>query len=127
MHANTTNQVHTNIRINSRIRIILKNMKIQKDDKVIIISGKDKGKTSKVLKAFPAEGKVIVEGVNIRKKHQKPTKGGQKGQILDKTFPIDVSNVMLVDPKGGKPTRVGKKKVGEKYVRVAKKSGSIIK
>jgi len=102
-------------------------MKIKKNDKVIIISGKDKGKTGKVLKVSPAENKIIVDGVNIRKKHQKPTRSGQKGQIIDKIFPIQVSNVMLIDPKSGKPTRVGKKLVGGKYVRIAKKSDTVIK
>jgi len=102
-------------------------MKIKKDDKVIVIAGKDKGKTGKVLKALPADKKVVVEGVNIRKKHQRATRGGQKGQIIDKTFPIDVSNVMFVDPKTGKGTRIGKKLVGDKFVRVAKKSGTVLK
>ena len=102
-------------------------MKIKKDDKVIVIAGKDKGKTGKVLKAIPAENKVVIDGVNIKKKHQRATKGGQKGQIIDKVFPVDVSNVMLVDPKTGKRTRVGKTLVKDKYVRVAKKSGTVIK
>ncbi len=102
-------------------------MRIKKDDKVIVIAGKDKGKTGKVLKVFPVKNQVIVGGVNIKKKNQKPTKGGQKGQIIDKTFPIHVSNVMLVDQKTGKRTRVGKKLVGEKFVRFAKKSGTVLK
>lgn len=102
-------------------------MKIRKDDKVIVISGKDKGKTGSVLKAFPAENKVLVEGVNIKKKNQKPTRSGQKGQIIEKAYPFNVSNVMLVDPKTGKPTRIGKKMVGNKMTRVAKKSETIIK
>ena len=102
-------------------------MKIKKDEKVIVIAGKDKGKTGKVLKTFSVKNQVLVEGVNIRKKHQKPTKSGQKGQILEIAYPIDVSNVMLIDPKSGKPTRVGKKLVGDKFVRVAKKSGTVIK
>ncbi len=102
-------------------------MKIKKDDKVIIIAGKDKGKTGKVLKAFPVENQVIVDGVNIKKKHQKATRGGQKGQIIDKVFPVDVSNVMLVDPKSGERTRIGKTLVKDKFVRVAKKSGTVIK
>ncbi len=102
-------------------------MKIRKDDKVIVIAGKDKGKTGKVLKAMPKEDKVVVEGVNMKKKHQRATRGGQKGQIIDKVFPIHVSNVMLLDPKNSKPTRVGKTLVKDKYVRVAKKSGSVIK
>lgn len=102
-------------------------MKIKKDDKVIVITGKDKGKTGKVLKAFPAENKVIVDGINMKKKTQKPTKSGQKGQIIEKVFPIEVSNVMLIDPKTNKRTRIGKKLVGDKYVRIAKKSGTTLK
>ncbi|MDD2935308.1 MAG: 50S ribosomal protein L24 [Candidatus Pacebacteria bacterium] len=102
-------------------------MKIKKDDKVIVIAGKDKGKTGKVLKAIPAEDKVVVEGVNFKKKHQKANKSGKKGQIIDKIFPVHVSNVMLVDPKTNKPTRIGKKQIGDKMVRVAKKSDTILK
>ncbi len=102
-------------------------MKIKKDDKVIVIAGKDKGKTGKVSKVFPVDNKVLIEGVNIRKKHQKPTRGGQKGQIIEKAYPFDVSNVMLIDPKSGKRTRIGKKLVGDKFVRIAKKSETVIK
>ena len=68
-------------------------MKIKKDDKVIVVSGKDKGKTGTIVKSFPKENKVIVSGVNVLKVHQKPRKSGEKGQILDKSMPIDVSNV----------------------------------
>ena len=68
-------------------------MNIKKDDKVIVLTGKDKGKTGSVTKAFPKENKVIVSGVNVLKVHQKPRKGGEKGQIVDKTMPIHVSNV----------------------------------
>ncbi len=68
-------------------------MHIKKDDKVIILAGKDKGKTGTVVKAFPKENKVIVSGVNVLKVHQKPRKGGEKGQIIDKTMPIHASNV----------------------------------
>ena len=68
-------------------------MKIKKDDKVIVLTGKDKGKTGSVVKAFPKENKVIVSGVNILKVHQKARKSGEKGQIIDKTMPIHVSNV----------------------------------
>lgn len=71
-------------------------MKIKKDDKVKIIAGKDKGKTGKVLRAFPKSDQIIVEGVNIKKKHQKPTKSNQKGQIIDKTTPIHVSNAKKI-------------------------------
>ena len=99
-------------------------MKIKKGDNVIVISGKDKGKTGKVIRAFPREDRVIVEGVNIKKKHQRPTKSNQKGQIIDKTLPVHVSNVQLLDPETKKPTRIGKKLVKGVYVRFAKKSGA---
>jgi large subunit ribosomal protein L24 len=79
-------------------------MKIRKGDKVIVISGKDKGKTGTVSLALPKESKVVVEGMNTMKKHQKPRKGGQKGQIVDRPMPMHVSNVMLLD-KSGKRTR----------------------
>jgi large subunit ribosomal protein L24 len=68
-------------------------MNVKKDDKVIILTGKDKGKTGSVIKAMPKEGKVIVSGVNISKKHQKARKSGEKGQIIEKAMPISVSNV----------------------------------
>ncbi|HEY4504056.1 MAG TPA: 50S ribosomal protein L24 [Candidatus Paceibacterota bacterium] len=70
-------------------------MTIKKDDNVIVLAGKDKGKTGKVIKSMPKEHKVIIFGVNIIKKNQKPKQKGQKGQIIEKTMPIDVSNVML--------------------------------
>ncbi len=68
-------------------------MKIKKDDKVIVLTGKDKGKTGSVVKAIPKENKVIVSGVNVLKVHQKPRKAGEKGQIIDKAMPIHVSNI----------------------------------
>lgn len=68
-------------------------MHIKKDDKVIVLTGKDKGKTGTVLKSMPKEGKVVVSGVNVLKVHQKPRKSGEKGQIIDKTMPINASNV----------------------------------
>ena len=71
-------------------------MKIKKDDKVIVLTGKDKGKTGQVLKALPKENKVVVSGVNVIKKHQKARKSNEKGQIIDKTMPIDASNVKKV-------------------------------
>lgn len=101
-------------------------MKIKKGDTVEIISGKDKNKTGKVLRAFPTKEQVLVEGVNFKKKHQKPKKGGQKGQIIEKTYPLHVSNVALVDPKTKKRTKVGKKLVKGKLVRISKKSGTIL-
>ncbi|MES2213499.1 MAG: 50S ribosomal protein L24 [Patescibacteria group bacterium] len=74
-------------------------MKIKKDDKVIVIAGKDKGKSGSVVKAMPKENKVVVSGVNILKVHKKARKGGEKGQIIDKTMPIHVSNVKLAEKK----------------------------
>jgi large subunit ribosomal protein L24 len=70
-------------------------MKIKKDDNVIVLTGKDKGKSGKVLKSFPKENKVLVSGINVFKKHQRPTKQGQKGQVVEKNGPIHVSNVAL--------------------------------
>ncbi len=68
-------------------------MHVKKDDKVIVLTGKDKGKTGTVIKSMPKEGKVIVSGVNVLKSHQKPRRGGEKGQIVEKTMPISASNV----------------------------------
>ena len=98
-------------------------MKIKQGDNVKVIAGKDKGRTGKVTRAFPRQLKVIVEGVNINKRHQKPKKANQKGQIIDKLLPIHVSNVQLIDPKEGGVTRIGKKLVKGKNVRFAIKSG----
>ena len=101
-------------------------MKIKRDDKVIVLSGKDKGKTGKVLVADPKALKVIVEGVNVATKHQKAQKKGQDGGILKIETPIYVSKVQLVCPKGGKGTRVGHKIADGKKVRVCKKCGAEI-
>ena len=98
-------------------------MKIKKGDKVIVRSGKDKGKTGTVTAAFPKTSMVLVEGVNMKKKHQKPRgRNVRKGQIIEKALPIHVSNVMIVDPKSGKGTRVGISRKDGKRVRVTKKS-----
>ena len=99
-------------------------MKIKSGDNIIVIAGKDKGVTAKVLKAFPRENKVLIEGVNMRKKHKRSNKQDGKGQILDFATPVDASNVKIVE--GGKRARVGKKLVGEKYVRVNKKTGKTL-
>lgn len=98
-------------------------MKIKKNDNVVVIAGKDKGKTGKVIKALPERDMIIIAGVNMKKKHQRPQKSGQKGQIIEKTLPIHVSNAMIIDPSTGKRSRIGMKMVGDKYVRVSKKSG----
>jgi len=99
---------------------------IKKGDTIIVLTGKDKGKKSKVLEVFLRESRVLVEGVNVKKRHQRPRKSNEKGQILEVALPIHISNVALIDPKTGKATRVGSKVVGGKKVRVSKKSGSEI-
>jgi len=102
-------------------------MNIKKQDKVLIISGKDKGKIAPVIKAIPRDGKIVVEKANISKKHVKPRYEGQKGEIIEKPMPIDVSNVKLVCPKCSKPTRIGKKALESgKRIRVCKKCGEEI-
>lgn len=102
-------------------------MKIKKGDKVIVLTGKDKGKTGEVVRSLPKVGKVIVAGVNVAKKHTRNKFSTEKkGEIVDKTMPLDVSNVALIDSKN-KPTRVGYKIVGDKKVRIAKKTGQEIK
>jgi len=98
-------------------------MRIKKGDTVLIISGKDRGKKSKVLKTLPKDFKIVVEGANITKKHRRPRKSGEKGQKVEIQAPMDVSNVKLVCPKCGKPVRVGYKFVGEKKLRVCKECG----
>ncbi len=84
-------------------------MHIKKDDKVIVLTGKDKGKTGTVTAAFPKENKVIVSGINILKVHQKARKAGEKGQIIDKTMPIHVSNVKKTDAAKSKKSKSSKK------------------
>lgn len=102
-------------------------MNIKKGDKVVVITGHDKGKEGIVQKVHPKLEKVVVEGVNIRKKHRKPTQQNPEGSIVEIYAPIHVSNVALIDPKTKKPTRVGHKVVKGQKVRVAKRSGEVIK
>ncbi len=97
-------------------------MKIHKGDNVIVTSGSEKGKKGQV--AHIIEGKVIIEGLNLLKRHQKARKAGQKGQIIEKAMPIHASNVALIE--GGKPVRSGQKKVGDKWIRVSRKTGKEI-
>ncbi len=101
-------------------------MNIKKDDKVIVLYGKDKGKQGEVLVADPKAGKVIVKGVNVATKHQKPQKQGQEGGIIKVETPIYASKVQLVCPKCGKGTRVAHKITDGKKVRVCKKCGAEI-
>ncbi len=100
-------------------------MKIKKGDQVIVITGRDKGKTGEVIKAMPKENKVVVQGINMVKRHTKPSQESAGG-IVSKETPIHVSNVALIDPKSGKATRVGFKVENSHKVRVAKRSGEVI-
>lgn len=107
-------------------------MKIKKNDSVVIISGNSKGKTGKVLKVFPSENRVIVEGINLRKRHTKANQKNPQGGITEKEAPINVSNVMILDPKTNTKTRIGAKliideKTGKKRsARVSKVSGEML-
>jgi len=107
-------------------------MKVRKDDMVKVISGKDRGKTGRVLRTEPARGRVYVEGIAIQKRHQRPrslrdTQRAQElGGVIEVEGPIHVSNVMLLDPKSGDPTRVAIKREGGRRVRLSKKSGTEI-
>ncbi|MEW5907834.1 MAG: 50S ribosomal protein L24 [Patescibacteria group bacterium] len=97
-------------------------MKLKRGDTVKIISGKDRGKTGKIIRVLPPKNKIIVEGVNVRKKHSKPKRQGQKGQIIQMAMPIDVSNAILICPSCSKQTRIGKKTIGGvKKIRFCKK------
>jgi large subunit ribosomal protein L24 len=104
-------------------------LKIRRDDTVAVISGKDKGKTGKVLRVEPRKNRVFVEGMNLQKRHQRPRslrdtqRAEAVGGVIEAEGPIHISNVMLVDPKTNKPTRVGVKREDGRRTRVAKKSG----
>ncbi len=107
-------------------------MKIRKNDTVIVIAGNDSGKTGKVLKVFPKKSRIIVEGMNLRKRHTKPNQKNPQGGILEKEAPIHVSNVMILDPKTNEPTRIGSRiildeKTGKKKsTRISRVSGEMI-
>lgn len=100
---------------------------VKKDDTVFVISGKDKGKKGRVLEAYPRENRVLVEGINMVKKHSKPSQQNPQGGILTQEAPIHVSNVMLFDSKSGKPTRIGYKTLQDgSKVRISKRTGEEI-
>ena len=102
-------------------------MRLKKGDRVRVISGKDKGKEGKILVSFPAENKVIVEGVSVASRHSKPTQANPQGGIVKKETPIYASKVMLVCPNTGKPTRIGHALLADgRTVRVAKVSGEVV-
>jgi large subunit ribosomal protein L24 len=100
-------------------------MKIKKNDTVLVITGKDKGKSGKVLRTIPAENRIVVEGVNIQTKHQK-AKQDIPAQIVKVEGPIDASNVLYYDKKAGKGTRIGYKVENGKKVRISKATGNVI-
>ena len=100
-------------------------MRIRTDDQVMVIGGKDRGKSGKVLRVDPKKERVYVEGLNIVKRHQRPNQAiRQSGGVIEKEGPIHVSNVMLIDPKDSKPTRIGIEFEDGKRLRVAKRSGA---
>ena len=101
-------------------------VRLKKDDDVIIVAGKDKGKSGKITRIARKSERVFVEGVNVMKRHTKPSLQNQEGGIVEKSMGIHISNVMLIDPKSKKPTRVGFKVEGGKKVRFAKDSGTIL-
>ena len=126
--------------IKSKIKSVPKKLHVKTGDTVVVISGRsnndkrsnkssqlgDKGKIGKVLKVFPKLGKVVVEGVNVKKKHLKPTQMNTQGEIVEREVPIFSSKVMLFDEKAGKPTRVKYEVRDGKKVRISKKSGEIL-
>ena len=99
--------------------------KIRKGDTVVVLTGKDKGRTGTVTQVMPKEGKAVVSGINVVKRHQRQTQTAEAG-IYTKEAPIQLSNLAIVDPKDGKATRVGFRMEGDKKVRFAKRSGELI-
>ena len=101
-------------------------LKVKKGDEVVVITGKNKGKKGKILSVFPKENKAIVSGINLVKKHTKPSQNSEGG-IIQKELPIHISNISLIDPKSGENTRVGFKILDDgSKIRIARKSGEII-
>ena len=100
---------------------------VRKGDTVVVVAGKERGKKGKVLRVIPEKGRVVVERLNLIKKHQKPTQKVRQGGIIEREGSIHLSNVMLVDPSSDKPTRVGMKALSDgKKVRVARRSGEML-
>lgn len=102
-------------------------LKIKKGDTVVVLTGKNKGTTGEVLSVNPREAKVIVKGVNVVGRNQKPSQANPEGGVIRKEMPLHVSNVAIADPKDGKPTRIGFKVENDTKIRIARKSGETIK
>ena len=100
--------------------------KIRKGDRIVVLTGKDKGRQGAVSKVFPKESRVLVDGLNLVQRHTRPSQGDPQGGIKNKEAALHISNVAFVDPKSGEPTRVGFRIEDGKKVRVAKKSGEVI-
>ncbi|MGD8426564.1 MAG: 50S ribosomal protein L24 [Balneolaceae bacterium] len=107
-----------------------KKLHVKKGDEVRIIAGNDKGREGRVLAVYPKKGRVLVEGINMRVHHDKPTQENPQGGRIERELPIHISNVMVLDPSTGEPTRIGRKRIeedgGGRWVRYSKKSGEII-
>ncbi len=100
--------------------------KIKKGDKVVLLAGRDKGRQGEVIRVWPKEDRVLVSGLNLVKRHTRPSQSDPQGGIKTKEAPLHVSNVAIADPKTGEPTRVGFRMEGDRKVRFAKKSGEVI-
>ncbi|MCS7086712.1 MAG: 50S ribosomal protein L24 [Bacteroidia bacterium] len=101
-------------------------MHVRSGDEVVVISGKNKGAKGRVLRVFPKKRKAIVEGVNLIKKHLRSQAQGTPGRIVERAAPLPVDKLMLIDPASGKPTRIGRKKTENGWVRYAKRSGKLL-
>lgn len=101
-------------------------MKVKKNDTVLVLTGKDAGKTAKVLTAMPSENRIIVDGINVQKKHKKARSAQEVSSIQNQSGPIDASNVLVVCPTCGKATRVAYQVVGDKKARICKKCGALL-
>jgi len=107
-----------------------KKLHVKKGDEVLVIAGNDKGRRGRVLMTFPKKERVLVEGINIRTHHEKPSQQNQQGGRMKKEAPVHISNVMVIDPTTDEPTRIGRKRLeedsGGRWVRYAKNSGEIL-
>lgn len=101
-------------------------LNLKKGDEVMVVAGKDRGRKGKVLKVFPKKGKVVVENINVYKRHQRKTQRQPAGGIVDKPMPLDISNVMLIDKGTGKPTRVGRRRLEGRWYRYSRRSDELI-